>query len=121
MAMSAAEGRRTVKAGEWYRVKASGQYCRVQRIPSRTDPRVSVPLADEATRGFELALEWYTPSGSEPRQWTRRVMIMDTAKGLALLQSPGPGDTAVLDGLKKVAASLPVSSASRDGEFTWKV
>ncbi len=118
--MSASEGRRTARAGEWYRVKATGQYCRVQRIPSRTDPRVSVPAADDATRGFELALEWYSPSAAEPAAWTKRVMIMDVRKGLALLQEPEPTDP-VLAALKKLAPTLPVSSASRDGEFTWKL
>ncbi len=112
--------RRVLRAGEWYRVKSSGQFCRVQRIPSSTDPGVSVPAVDQNTRGFELALEWFTP-GASAGSWTKRVMIMDVKKALALLSEPLPADGAVLAELKKVAASLPVSSASRDGEFTWKV
>ncbi len=108
-----------LRVGHWYRVKTSAQYCRIQRIPSSTDPRTSVAAADERTRGFELALEWFTPSGPDPSSWTKRVMIMDVKKALGLLREPGPADLPVLEGLRKIAASLPVSSASRDGEFTW--
>ena len=109
-----------LRVNEWYRVKSSGQFCRIQRIPSSTDPAVSIPSADEATRGFELALDWYTPAEGTPGKWTRRVMIMHVKKALALLREPTPADQPVLEALRKIAASLPVSSASRDGEFTWK-
>jgi len=112
---------RKLRANEWYRVKSSGQFCRIQRIPSVSNPAVSTPTADENTRGFELALEWYAPSVTDPGTWTRRVIIMDVKKALALLLEPVPGDQPVLSELKKVAPSLPVSSASRDGEFTWRV
>jgi len=118
--------RRVLRAGEWYRVKSSGQFCRIQRIPSSTDPAVSTPAADEGTRGFELALDWYTPSQGEPAAgtaaaWTRRVMIMPVKKALLLLQEPLPADHAALKELRKIAGSLPVSYASRDGELTWNV
>ena len=124
--------RRALRAGAWYRVKSSGQFCRIQRIPSSTDPAVSTPAADEGTRGFELALDWYTPRGTPvgtpegtppgaPAAWTRRVMIMPVKKALLLLQEPLPADQAVLEELRKVAGSLPVSYASRDGELTWNV
>jgi len=109
-----------LRVNQWYRVKSSGQFCRVQRIPSASDPAVSVSVADKNTRGFELALEWFTPGG-QPGSWTKRVMIMDVKKALALLQPPLPEDKAVLAALRKVAAALPVSAASRDGELTWKV
>jgi hypothetical protein len=111
----------TLRVNEWYRVKSSGQYCRIQRIPSVTDPRVSLPVADENTRGFELALEWYTPSEAAPARWSKRVIIMTAAKALGLLREPLQDDRSTLDKLREIAASLPISSASRDGEFTWRV
>jgi len=106
---------------QWYRVKSSGQYCRIQRIPSASDPAVSAPLADENTRGFELALEWFSPAGGQPGTWTKRVMIMDVKKALGLLREPTAEDQEVISRIKNVAASLPITSASRDGEFTWRL
>lgn len=111
----------TIKANEWYRVKSTQQYCRVQRIPSTTDPRISVSRADENTRGFELALEWYSAADPALRKWTKRVMIMDTRKALALLREPENADLAIIEKIKALAGSIPVSSASRDGEFTMPV
>jgi len=47
-------------------------------------------------------------------------MIMQLKKALALLREPTKEDKQVLARLKPIAASIPVSSASRDGEFTWR-
>jgi len=110
----------TIKANEWYRVGTTHQYCQVQRIPSTTDPRISVPKADENTRGFEMALVWFAPADETFKKWTKRIMIMQLKKALALLREPTKEDKQVLARLKPIAASIPVSSASRDGEFTWR-
>jgi len=110
-----------LRVNQWYRVKSTGQYCRIQRIPSASDPAVSAPTVDENTRGFELALEWFAPSGGEPKTWTKRVMIMDVKKALGLLREPTEEDQEVIARIRKVAASLPIASASRDGEFTWRL
>ena len=108
----------TLAVNQWYRVADTGQFAQVQRIPSTTDPRISVPRADQNTRGFEVALVWYTPVAASSTGWTKRVLIMETRKALALLREPGDADRTVLVRLKAVAATIPVSSASRDGEFT---
>lgn len=117
----------TIRAGGWYRVKETRQYCRIQRIPSTTNPQISVPKADENTRGFELALEWYSPAGAqgersrgEPalEQWTKRVMILDVKKGCALFRDPGEDDLPRIEAIKRIAHTLPIASASRDGELT---
>ena len=102
----------------WYRVKETRQYCRIQRIPSTTNAQVSVPKADENTRGFELALEWYSPVGAQAEKWTKRVMILDVKKGCALLRDPVDDDWPRIEAIKRIAHTLPIASASRDGEFT---
>ena len=111
----------TIRANEWYRVKATQQYCYVQKIPSSRNPQVSVPSADEGTRGFEVALEWYAPANDAGRKWTKRVMILELRKALALLRDPAEDDLPTITVLKSLAPGLPVSTASRDGEFTWRV
>ncbi len=111
----------TIKANEWYRVKATHQYCLVQRLPSTTDPRISVPAADETTRGFEVALVWFAPPDETHRKWTKRVMIMELRKALNLLREPGREDLRLLARIRSIANTTPVSSASRDGEFTMPV
>ena len=111
----------TIRANEWYRVKSTQQYCMVQRIPSTTDPRISVPRADENTRGFEMALVWYSPADQALKKWTKRVMIMDIRKALGLLREPEKADRRIIARIKSIANSIPVSSASRDGEFTMPV
>ena len=103
---------------EWYRVKETGQYCRVQRIPSTTNPRVSVPKADENTRGFELALEWNSPPAAAGGTWTKRVMILGLKKACALLRELAPADGQAIELVKSIAHTLPIAAASRDGEFT---
>ena len=110
-----------IRVNEWYRVKSTRQFCLVQRIPSTTDPRVSVPSANEKTRGFELALEWYEPIDATLTKWKKRVMIMELKKAFGLLREPGDEDTPVIATIKAIAPALPVSSASRDGEFTMPV
>ena len=40
-------------------------------ISSKTNPSVSVPAANENTRGFELALTWYAPSDDTLGKWTK--------------------------------------------------
>ncbi len=111
----------TIRANGWYRVSATRQYCQVQRIPSTTNPQLSVPAADERTRGFEAALVWYTPADEALEKWTKRVIIMELKKALALLRDPGSDDQPLLARLKSIAHTIPVSSASRDGEFTMPV
>ncbi len=111
----------TIRANEWYRVKATRQYCQVQRLPSTTNPKISVPKADENTRGFEAALVWFTPSDETPTKWTKRVMIMELKKAVSLLREPRAGDLPVIAKIKSIANKIPISSASRDGEFTWRV
>ncbi len=111
----------TIRANEWYRVKSTQQYCRIQRIPSTKDPRISVPRADENTKGFELAMEWYSSADAALTRWTKRVMIMDTRKALGLLREPEKADLPIIESIKAQAAGIPVSSASRDGEFTMPV
>ncbi len=111
----------TIKAGEWYRAGTTRQYCEVQRIPSTTNPRVSVRKADEDTRGFEVALVWYSSSEESPKTWTKRVLIMNSRKAAALLREPNKEDQRTIARLKKISATLPISSASRDGEFTMPV
>ena len=111
----------TLKTSEWYRVKSTHQYCFVQKIPSAKSPGVSVSSADENTRGFEATVEWYAPADEALQRWTKRVMILDLKKALALLRFPNEDDLPVLARVKALAPSLPVSAASRDGEFTWKV
>ena len=111
----------TIRVNEWYRVKSTGQYCRVQRIPSTRTPGVSVAKADENTRGFELALEWYAPSDPALRTWTKRVMIMELRKAVTLLRDPVEADRPLIRRLQSIAAGLPITSAGRDGEFTLPV
>ncbi len=108
----------TIRARAWYRIKTTRQYCFVQKIPSTTRAGVSVPEATEATRGFELALTWYTPVDESLQAWTKRVMIMDIRKATALFREPGGEDLPLIDRIRSLSASIPVSSASRDGEFT---
>ena len=111
----------TIRVNEWYRVKSTSQFCRIQRIPSTRTPGVSVAKADENTRGFELALEWYAPSDPALQKWTKRVMIMELRKAATLLRDPLESDRPVIARLQSIAAGLPISSASRDGEFTLPV
>ena len=111
----------TIKANEWYRVGTTHQYCQVQRIPSATNPKVSVPRADEHTRGFEVALVWFAPHDETLKDWTKRVMIMELKKALSLLREPSKEDLPLIAKIKSVANKIPVSSASRDGEFTWRM
>ncbi len=111
----------TIRANEWYRVKATHQYCQVQRIPSDTNPGISVPRADENTRGFEVALVWFAPGDETLKNWTKRVMIMALKKALSLLREPSKEDLPLIARIKSMANKIPVSSASRDGEFTWRV
>ncbi len=111
----------TITANEWYRVAATRQYCQVQRIPSMTNPKVSVPRADGNTRGFEVALTWYTPQDKGLEHWTKRIMIMELKKALALLREPTKADERILARLRSIGPGLPASSASRDGEFTMPV
>lgn len=111
----------TIRVNEWYRVKSTSQFCRIQRIPSTRTPGVSVAKADENTRGFELALEWYAPSDPALQKWTKRVMIMELRKAATLLRDPLESDRPVIARLQSIAAGLPITSASRDGEFTLPV
>jgi hypothetical protein len=108
----------TIRAGTWYRVKATHQYCFVQKIPSSTDPRISVPTADENTRGFEVALTWFAPVDDALSGWTKRVMILSVKKATGLFREPGEDDARIIDRIKEIAHTIPVSSAGRDGEFT---
>ena len=108
----------TIRPSEWYRVKETPQYCFVQRIPSATSPQISVPRADENTRGFEVALVWYAPTDAARQKWTKRVMVMELKKALSLLREPTKADQRTIGRLKSVAHTIPISSASRDGEFT---
>ena len=102
-------------------MKTTRQYCMIQKIPSATDPRVSVPKADENTRGFEIALVWYSPADDALTAWTKRVMIMEVRKALGLLREPDTADQRIIRKIKSIAHTIPVSSASRDGEFTMTV
>ena len=102
-------------------MKATKQFCMIQRIPSTTDPRIGIPIATESTRGFELALQWYAPADESAEKWTKRVMILDIRKAAGLLREPSEDDRPIIDRIKSIAHSLPVSSASRDGEFTLPV
>jgi len=108
----------TIRANTWYRVGATRQFCFVQKIPSSTDPRISVPTANENTRGFELALTWFTPTDEGLGGWTKRVMILSVKKAAALFREPDGEDAHVIEAIKAIQHSIPVSSASRDGEFT---
>jgi len=111
----------TIRANAWYRVKETRQYCRIQRIPSTTNPHVIVQKADEKTRGFELALEWYSPVGSKGEKWSKRVVILDVKKGCTLFREPTADDWPALETIKSITHTLPIVSASRDGEFTLPV
>ena len=110
-----------IRANQWYRVKETRQYCRIQRIPSTTNPRVIVQKADENTRGFELALEWYSAVASNGASWTKRVMILELKKACGLLREPTADDWSTIELIKSIAHKLPIVSASRDGEFTLPV
>ena len=108
----------TIKANQWYRVKTTQQFCQVQRLPSTTHPGISVPSADQNTRGFEVALVWFSPGNQALTTWTKRVMIMELKKALSLLREPAAEDLALIDTIKAMANKVPISSAGRDGEFT---
>ncbi len=108
----------TIRANAWYRVTTTRQYCFVQKIPSTTRPGVSVPEATEATRGFEVALTWYAPVDETLQRWTKRVMIMEVRKAAGLLREPAAEDGPLIERIRSLSPSIPVSSASRDGEFT---
>jgi hypothetical protein len=82
----------TIRVNEWYRVKSTKQFCVIQRIPSTTDPRVSIPSANERTRGFELALLWYEPTDKTLKKWIKRVMIVGLKKALSILREPNEED-----------------------------
>jgi hypothetical protein len=110
----------TIRVNEWYRVKATGQYCCIQKIPSTTDPRVSLPMATENTRGFELALTWYAPGDGTMEKWTKRVMILDK-KAMGLFREPNEEDWPAIEKIKSISHRIPIASASRDGEFTLPV
>ena len=47
------------------------------------------------------------------------VIILELKKALNLLRDPNDDDLPIIARIKSIAASVPVSSASRDGEFTW--
>ena len=111
----------TIRPNAWYRVKETPQYCFVQRIPSTSRSQVSVPRADENTRGFEVAMVWYAPSDEDPSTWTKRVMVMDLKKALGLLREPAKSDQQIIAKLKRISPGIPISSAGRDGEFTMTV
>jgi hypothetical protein len=108
----------TIRVNEWYRVKATRQYCMIQKIPSTTNPHVSVPSATEHTQGFELALTWYAPLDETLAKWTKRVMILGIRKAAVLFREPNEEDAPVIARLKSITHTIPVLSASRDGEFT---
>lgn len=108
----------TIRVNEWYRVKATKQYCRIQKIPSTTNPRMSVPSANEHTRGFEVAVTWYAPVDDTLVGWTKRVMILGIKKATVLFREPNEEDAPVITRLESITHTIPVSSASRDGEFT---
>jgi hypothetical protein len=91
----------TIRANAWYRVKATHQYCFVQKIPSSTDPRISVPTANENTRGFEVALTWYAPVDDANSGWTKRVMILSVKKAAGLFREPGDDDQPILARIKE--------------------
>lgn len=80
-----------------------------------------MPKADENTRGFEVALVWYTLADGTTKKWTKRVMIMSTKKATSLLREPNKEDLRIIEKVKSAVNSIPVSSASRDGEFTMPV
>ena len=111
----------TIRVNEWYRVKSTRQFCAIQKIPSTTNPQVSIPSANENTRGFELALIWYAPTDETLGKWTKRVMILELKKALAILRDPNEDDLPIIARIKTIAHTLPISAASRDGEFTWTV
>ena len=104
----------TIKANDWCGVKVAHLYCQVQRLLSSTNPKISVPKEDENTRGVELV--WFARSDETSKTWTKRVMIMKLKKALRLLREPNKED--LIAKIKFVASRIPVSSASRDGEFT---
>jgi hypothetical protein len=111
----------TIRVNEWYRIKSTHQYCMVQKIPSMTDPRVSVPTANENTRGFELALTWYAPADESMEKWTKRVMILAISKAAVLFREPNDDDRRIISKVASISHRIPLSSASRDGEFTLPV
>ena len=108
----------TIRVDAWYRVKATRQFCMVQKIPSTVDPRISIAQATESTRGFELALTWYAPADETRGTWTKRVMILDIRKAMSLLREPNDEDKPLIDRIKSIAHTIPIFTASRDGEFT---
>jgi hypothetical protein len=108
----------TIRANEWYRIKSTHQYCMVQKIPSTTDPRISIAAAHQNTRGFELALTWYSPADETLEKWTKRVMILAIGKATALFREPNEDDRRIIAKIASIAHRIPVSTASRDGEFT---
>ena len=108
----------TIHVNAWYRVKTTRQFCVIQKIPSTTNPHVSLTEANENTRGFELALTWYAPADENLETWTKRVMILDVRKAAGLLREPNEEDLPIIGKIKSIAHSIPVYSASRDGEFT---
>ena len=108
----------TIRANAWYRVKTTKQFCVIQKIPSTTDPHVSVMEANESTRGFELALTWYAPADDALEKWTKRVMILQIRKAVGLFREPSEEDWPIIEKIKSIAHTIPIASASRDGEFT---
>jgi len=108
----------TIRVGAWYRVKMTRQFCVIQKIPSTTNPQVSITEASENTRGFELAVTWYAPADESLEKWTKRVMILDVRKAAGLLREPNEEDLPIIGRIKSIAHTIPVYAASRDGEFT---
>jgi|GEM_PF-4199653 len=111
----------TIRVDAWYRVKTTKQFCLIQKIPSTTNPQVSVMEASENTRGFELAVTWYAPADESLENWTKRVMILEVRKAAGLFREPSEEDLPIIGKIKSIAHSIPVYSASRDGEFTLPV
>jgi hypothetical protein len=108
----------TIRVDAWYRVKTTRQFCVIQKIPSTTDPRVSIREATETTRGFELAVTWYAPADESLQKWTKRVMILEIRKAAGLFREPNEEDLPIIDRIKSIAHTIPIFAASRDGEFT---
>jgi hypothetical protein len=111
----------TIRLNAWYRIKDTKQFCVIQKIPSTTNPGVSIATANENTRGFELALTWFEPADETLEKWTKRVMILEIKKAVALFREPSDDDAPIISRIKSMAHSIPISSASRDGEFTLPV
>jgi hypothetical protein len=108
----------TLHSLEWYRVKETKQYCHVASIISSTDPQINLTSASENTKGFHIALVWFTLTDETADAWTKRAILMEAKKAFGLLREPTEDDLPIIEKLRQIGSDIPFHSMSVDGTKT---